>query len=177
MQSANAKSNEWRLGRRELLEQLGRLSLGVAAISLLPGCPGGSLRGMPQRAPESQDFEVDLRQPLRIGAAQVLAGQAVDFVYGKVKGYLHHTGGGDWIAITRRCTHSGCLIAFQRDIQGYKCPCHGSTYDQDGRPLRGPAKRPLEQFRTEQDGDAVLIYVLDKVLRRESSRGTPTAAE
>jgi cytochrome b6-f complex iron-sulfur subunit len=39
------------------------------------------------------------------------------------------------------CTHQGCTV----DIQGPRlvCPCHGSTYDREGRVLRGPAERSL----------------------------------
>ena len=42
------------------------------------------------------------------------------------------------------CTHRGCTV----DVKGASlvCPCHGSTYDREGRVLRGPAERPLERY-------------------------------
>ena len=42
------------------------------------------------------------------------------------------------------CTHRGCTV----DVKGVSlvCPCHGSTYDREGRVLRGPAERPLERY-------------------------------
>jgi cytochrome b6-f complex iron-sulfur subunit len=95
------------------------------------------------------------------------------FQRGKVRGYIHQTGGGEWVALSRRCTHSGCLISFQRDMQGYKCPCHGSTYDQEGRPLRGPAKRPLTRYPTRVEGDAVIVDLDNVLLREETITGEP----
>ncbi|MFE0332206.1 FAD-dependent oxidoreductase [Streptomyces sp. NPDC003753] len=48
-------------------------------------------------------------------------------------------------AVSARCTHLGCLVAFNRAEQAWECPCHGSRFDTDGRVLQGPAVRPLEQ--------------------------------
>ncbi|WP_055491226.1 FAD-dependent oxidoreductase [Streptomyces sp. TP-A0356] len=48
-------------------------------------------------------------------------------------------------ALSARCTHLGCLVAFNRAEQAWECPCHGSRFDLDGRVLQGPATRPLER--------------------------------
>ena len=42
------------------------------------------------------------------------------------------------------CTHLGCVV----DVEGRHlvCPCHGSTYDREGRVLGGPATRPLTRL-------------------------------
>lgn len=49
---------------------------------------------------------------------------------------------------TAVCTHLGCTV--NAVPTGYKCPCHGSTYDQHGRNTGGPAPLPLVYFRTFQ---------------------------
>lgn len=48
---------------------------------------------------------------------------------------------GTYAVLSPKCTHKGCTV----DVQGARlvCPCHGSTYDREGRVLRGPAERPL----------------------------------
>lgn len=65
--------------------------------------------------------------------------------------YLLATDGG-YVALSPICTHLGCTV----EIQGARleCPCHGSTYDREGRVLRGPAERALRSFpvRTRPDG-------------------------
>jgi len=53
--------------------------------------------------------------------------------------------GGEVHAVSARCTHLGCLVAFNRAERAWECPCHGSRFDPDGRILQGPATRPLEQ--------------------------------
>jgi glycine/D-amino acid oxidase-like deaminating enzyme/nitrite reductase/ring-hydroxylating ferredoxin subunit len=47
-------------------------------------------------------------------------------------------------AVSARCTHLGCLVAFNSAETTWECPCHGSRFDVDGTVLQGPAVRPLE---------------------------------
>ncbi|MFF0852875.1 FAD-dependent oxidoreductase [Streptomyces sp. NPDC003280] len=47
-------------------------------------------------------------------------------------------------ALSARCTHLGCLVAFNGAEQAWECPCHGSRFDVDGQVIEGPAVRPLE---------------------------------
>ena len=42
-----------------------------------------------------------------------------------------------------RCTHLGCVLAFDPDEATWDCPCHGSRYDVDGAVICGPATEPL----------------------------------
>lgn len=42
------------------------------------------------------------------------------------------------------CTHLGCIINKSNSGQ-LLCPCHGSAFDTAGKPLKGPATRPLEE--------------------------------
>lgn len=47
-------------------------------------------------------------------------------------------------AISMQCTHLGCGIV--RDQAGFACHCHGSVFDAQGTPLRGPATEPLPWY-------------------------------
>jgi glycine/D-amino acid oxidase-like deaminating enzyme/nitrite reductase/ring-hydroxylating ferredoxin subunit len=48
-------------------------------------------------------------------------------------------------AVSSRCTHMGCLVAFNAAERAWECPCHGSRFDTDGKVIQGPAIRPLKR--------------------------------
>ncbi|GAA3015619.1 FAD-dependent oxidoreductase [Streptomyces fulvorobeus] len=52
-------------------------------------------------------------------------------------------------AVSARCTHLGCLVAFNEAETSWECPCHGSRFGVDGAVLQGPAVRPLERLDVE----------------------------
>ncbi|MDG5804701.1 FAD-dependent oxidoreductase [Streptomyces ossamyceticus] len=58
---------------------------------------------------------------------------------------VHRDDDGVLHTVSARCTHLGCLVAFNRAERAWECPCHGSRFDPDGRVLQGPATKPLEQ--------------------------------
>lgn len=57
---------------------------------------------------------------------------------------VHRDDSGTLHAVSARCTHLGCLVAFNHTERTWECPCHGSRFDPDGAILQGPATKPLE---------------------------------
>lgn len=58
-------------------------------------------------------------------------------------------------AISAVCTHQGCLV--RPSGSGFRCPCHGSSYDSNGENLTGPARRPLRRFEAVRDRDVIVL--------------------
>lgn len=54
-------------------------------------------------------------------------------------------------ALSLACTHLGCRV--QPVPGGFSCPCHGSRYDATGRPVAGPARRPLSPVALSPRGE------------------------
>jgi len=57
---------------------------------------------------------------------------------------VHRDDDGTLHAVSARCTHLGCLVAFNRTERTWECPCHGSRFTPDGDIVQGPATRPME---------------------------------
>ncbi len=53
--------------------------------------------------------------------------------------------GDDINVYSSRCTHLGCRINSLAD-QHFVCPCHGSRFDRSGKPVNGPAIKPLTRL-------------------------------
>mmetsp|Transcript_17331 Transcript_17331/g.37643 ORF Transcript_17331/g.37643 Transcript_17331/m.37643 type:complete len:212 (-) Transcript_17331:268-903(-) len=60
-------------------------------------------------------------------------------------------------AINATCTHLGCVVPFNRAENKYKCPCHGSQYDKNGKVTRGPAPLSLAIAHTEVDSNDIVV--------------------
>ena len=54
--------------------------------------------------------------------------------------------------LSARCTHLGCIVAFNPEAQTWDCPCHGSRFDLDGAVLEGPAVSSLARKPSSDGG-------------------------
>lgn len=66
----------------------------------------------------------------------------------------------DYIAFSKICPHLGCAVGlFEQRTNTVLCPCHQSQFDvrQDGKPIFGPAARPLPQLPLTVDSDGYFV--------------------
>ena len=59
--------------------------------------------------------------------------------------------------IYARCTHLGCTPDWKASENKFKCPCHGSGYDNEGINFEGPAPRPMDRAHVELAPDGQII--------------------
>ncbi len=57
------------------------------------------------------------------------------------------------------CTHLGCLVRWDAASQRFLCPCHGGTYDADGKVISGPPPAALLEHKTETAGGKIRFTV------------------
>jgi nitrite reductase/ring-hydroxylating ferredoxin subunit len=82
---------------------------------------------------------IDSSSPLSaVGSAALVQASIGDFLVG-------HTAQSTFVALSAICTHQTCVITGFEN-QTYVCPCHGSTYDINGRVTGGPAPASLHQY-------------------------------
>jgi Rieske Fe-S protein len=55
------------------------------------------------------------------------------------------------------CTHKSCVLGYNADRRRLDCPCHGSSFDLDGKPQARPATIPLRTYPAVLDGDRIIL--------------------
>ncbi len=63
-------------------------------------------------------------------------------------------------AVSRRCTHLGCLVSYNETQRRLICPCHQSVFSRHGKRLAGPAKLNLPSYKIARTGGGRTGYVV-----------------
>lgn len=161
--NVDPESNDQEMTRRTFLALLG-VGAGFALLGGFSTAVGGFLYPNALKTPPSV---------FSIGRPEdVLSTQGKVFLQ-KQKVFIE-VSAGKVRAQTAVCTHLGCTVNAVET--GYQCPCHGSTYDQEGRNTGGPAPLPLVYFQVYRGaaGD-LLVDKSKKINTPEDAWFTPTA--
>ena len=65
--------------------------------------------------------------------------------------------------IYAKCTHLGCTPDWVESENKFKCPCHGSGYDNEGHNFEGPAPRPMDRARVELDPEGQIVVDVSRL--------------
>ncbi len=65
--------------------------------------------------------------------------------------------GKGFIALSRVCTHLGCLVQYERESGRLLCPCHAGLFDAEGNVLSGPPTKPLSRLPIRVEGDRLIV--------------------
>jgi cytochrome b6-f complex iron-sulfur subunit len=94
---------------------------------------------------------------LEVPASLVPLGGFKDLLIGETPAIIVHTQGKGFIALSRVCTHLGCLVKYSPEKQLFICPCHGGTFDLEGNVTSGPPPRPLPKYAVKVVGTNLVI--------------------
>jgi len=108
----------------------------------------------------------------KAGADSVIeVGQVDDFLPGSATAfrqggfYLSRLENGDFLALSFKCTHLGCVVSWNPSTHLFECPCHSSTFNIQGEVTRAPAPRPLDYFPVLIENRRVKVFVDNKTRR------------
>jgi cytochrome b6-f complex iron-sulfur subunit len=137
--------------RRTFCAQAATLAIfGGALGTILEGCSSptspSNVPSLPTvngtRVSSGITLTIDASSPLSaVGSAALMQTSIGDFL-------VAHTAQSSFVALSATCTHQTCTITGFGN-QNYVCPCHGSTFDINGRVLGGPAPAALHQYPTQ----------------------------
>ena len=137
------------MNRKDFLTKLGIGAMAFTAAPYIQGCKKED--EVPackeQQAPAGVDFTIDLTAELKNNG---------EFVYKKNSIIIARTSSGEFIALSKTCTHTGCTVEF--DGTNFPCPCHGSKFESNGCVINGPATSPLKKYNTQLTGNSLRIF-------------------
>jgi Rieske Fe-S protein len=87
--------------------------------------------------------------------------------------WVTHHPDGRWSAFSAVCPHLGCAIDYTGEAgEPYFCPCHSSSFADDGAPRKGPSPRGLDELPVSIQNGRVMVeyhrYVLNTPQKLES---------
>ncbi|HBH61195.1 MAG TPA: hypothetical protein DDX85_05535 [Nitrospiraceae bacterium] len=127
-----------------LLAFLGSITFAAFFYSLIK-----FLSAIPSRARESGK--------LVIHKGDIPANESRNFVLNNVPVVVINHAEKGFIALSRVCTHLGCLVEYSRSKQQLLCPCHAGTYGIDGSTISGPPPKPLPTIPFKIEGDSIIL--------------------
>jgi len=66
--------------------------------------------------------------------------------------------GGNYVALSKSCTHQGTEVAYQLANDRFNCPNHGSNFKTDGSVINGPAASPLKTYSTTLTATSLRVF-------------------
>jgi cytochrome b6-f complex iron-sulfur subunit len=131
------KITESQLSRRNFLSRA-LLGLGVIGIAEFSGIVVSFL--WPRKPHTTGE---DTESLIEAGAVEDFSpGSVTPFRRGHF--YLSRLEDGSFLALSAKCTHLGCAIAWIPDENRFTCPCHSSVFDMAGNVTSAPAPRALD---------------------------------
>ena len=67
--------------------------------------------------------------------------------------------GGNYIALSKSCTHEGTALVYRKDQKDFYCGNHGSEFGVDGSVEKSPATSALKVFKTTFDAAASTLKI------------------
>jgi cytochrome b6-f complex iron-sulfur subunit len=95
--------------------------------------------------------------PLTINKDEIPTGTAKEFFFNETPLVVINRRGSGFIALSRVCTHLGCLVGYDKFNNKLVCPCHAGEFDLEGRVLSGPATKSLQRYSLKITADQITI--------------------
>ena len=94
---------------------------------------------------------------LTINKDEIPPGAAKEIIYNETPLIVINRKGSGFIALSRICTHLGCLVGYDQFNNKLVCPCHAGEFDLEGNVLSGPATKPLMRYPLKITADHITV--------------------
>ena len=84
-------------------------------------------------------------------------GDAKEILYHNTPAIIIDRPGKGLIALSRVCTHLGCLLEYDKQKKNLVCPCHAGIFNLEGRVVSGPPPKSLTVIPLKVEGEDIVI--------------------
>lgn len=113
----------------------------IAAAATVAGVTAGSALALARRPADSPADSVG-HGPVIAAVDDIVVGSSKSFTMPNgMPAYLLRPAPDTFLAFNATCRHQGCPVSYVGP--GFRCPCHGATYNENGQVTGGPAPAPL----------------------------------
>lgn len=92
-----------------------------------------------------------------VNKSEIPKGEAREILYNGVPAIIINRTDKGFIALSRVCTHLGCLVEYDKAKNRLQCPCHAGIFNLEGNVVSGPPPKPLQEFPLGIDGENIVI--------------------
>jgi cytochrome b6-f complex iron-sulfur subunit len=107
------------------------------------------LAALPSRTAEAKK--------LVLRKSDIPSGEAKNFLYRNTPAVIINRPDKGFIALSRVCTHLGCLVDYRHSQQRMICPCHAGNFDLEGNVMSGPPPKSLTTIPFRIEGENIVI--------------------
>jgi cytochrome b6-f complex iron-sulfur subunit len=120
----------------------------------------------------------DFGSALTVPAANIPPVDGEPFQFQRGKFYVVHNSDG-LLALYWKCPHLGCTVPWAPNFDQFRCPCHGSIYNYNGKNVGGPAPRPMDLMAITVQASGDIVVDTGAITQRhdyDPSQATPYPA-
>jgi Rieske Fe-S protein len=88
---------------------------------------------------------------------ELTSGAAREFIDAKGRKGILINNDGTVKAFSKICTHLGCEVEWHSQKKEFFCPCHEGFFDANGKNIKGPPPRPLNEFKVTVKDDNIYV--------------------
>ena len=98
-----------------------------------------------------------ITKKLILRKTEVPPGEAKNIVFNDTPAIILNNKDKGYIALSRVCTHLGCIVEYSRAQNKFICPCHAGIYDLEGNVQAGPPPKALIKLPVRVEGDNIIV--------------------
>lgn len=97
------------------------------------------------------------QKPVLLSKDEIRVGESKGIIFNDIPAIVINHPQKGLLAYSRVCTHLGCLVDYNKEIDKFLCPCHAGIFSLDGNVVSGPPPKPLSKLPLMVHGDKIII--------------------